>query len=342
MRHLNAYNNITEHNNDKGKSILNSVSYIRNEDRLIYSGYPAYDAMGGLKLWYDFSGRTNLDVKKGIAEDLSGNGNDGILKNFAYESGSGYDSNSYLEFDNVDDFITIPELNLDVNNFTVAVDGEVLSYRGDNVAKINENGLEIGGRNLADWNNIIKQGAYTHLVGNRYLLNPKAINHGFKPKTDKLNVGDYGVLSYKIKYISGLLINFGGHCSQTVLKISIDGNIISRPNYHTGLSKSYIEDGEEHLVELYFKKNSTIPANAHIGIELNRYYFDPFDSFFEVWDIKLEKGSIPTDWTPAPEDFQKTKIAPIFSNKIKTLMYWNRALTDTELQEVYNVQKHRI
>ena len=59
----------------------------------------------GLILWYDFKGMKNNDVSKGIARDLSDNGNDGILNNFAYTSDSGYDNG--LKFDGVDDTVNL-------------------------------------------------------------------------------------------------------------------------------------------------------------------------------------------------------------------------------------------
>ena len=55
----------------------------------------------GLVLWYDFKGKKNTDAIKNIAEDLSGNGNNGELQNFGYTEGSGY--NQGLEFDGIDD-----------------------------------------------------------------------------------------------------------------------------------------------------------------------------------------------------------------------------------------------
>ena len=61
----------------------------------------------GLVLWYDFKGRTNTDEQKGIAQDLSGNGNDGVLQNFAYQNGSGFSNE--LELDGIDDYIVIPD-----------------------------------------------------------------------------------------------------------------------------------------------------------------------------------------------------------------------------------------
>ena len=287
------------------------IDFVFQGDELIYPNYAAKD---NLVLHYDFSGRTNLDVKKGIAEDLSGNGNDGILENFAYESGSGYDSNSYLEFDNVDDFITIPELNLDVNNFTVAVDGEVLSYRGDNVAKINENGLEIGGRNLIKGTSDVYKLISSTGTDTTYLDGAYAT---------LLDDGEY-TTKIHLKGITGTGIG---------IRLSLRWYIDAYTNLGRRYSEYIYEDG-------YVSYTGIKPAEA------NRLYVslvsDTAGFEVEYAGLKIEKVTIPTDWHPAPEDFQTTKITPIFSNKIKTLMYWNRALTDTELQEVYNVQKHRI
>src|SRR5699024_4972365 len=80
---------------------LNTPFIYRGEE-LIYPN-PVKD---GLVLWYDFSGRTNADSQRGIAEDLSGNGNHGTLQNFNYTAESGYDKNKLL-FDGVDDEIAI-------------------------------------------------------------------------------------------------------------------------------------------------------------------------------------------------------------------------------------------
>ena len=75
-------------------------AFIYEGNELVYPN-PAKD---GLVLWYDFSGRTNADGQRGIAEDLSGNGNHGTLQNFNFTPESGYDKNK-LSFDGVDDYI---------------------------------------------------------------------------------------------------------------------------------------------------------------------------------------------------------------------------------------------
>ena len=76
----------------------NKPAFIYEGSELVYPN-PVKD---GLVLWYDFSGRTNTDGQRGIAEDLSGNGNHGTLQNFNYTTESGYEKNKLL-FDGVDD-----------------------------------------------------------------------------------------------------------------------------------------------------------------------------------------------------------------------------------------------
>lgn len=79
----------------------NHPAFIWQGDKLVYPN-PILD---GLVLWFDFSGMTNSDTNRGIATDLSGNGNHGTLQNFNYTAESGYDKNKLL-FDGVDDYIT--------------------------------------------------------------------------------------------------------------------------------------------------------------------------------------------------------------------------------------------
>ena len=63
-----------------------NIPFIYQGNELLYPN-PVKD---GLVLYYDFKGMENSDVTKGVAKDLSGNGNDGELKNFVYTNESGY------------------------------------------------------------------------------------------------------------------------------------------------------------------------------------------------------------------------------------------------------------
>lgn len=84
------------------------VPFIYQGEELIYPEY----VKDGLVLHYDFSGMTNDDESKGIARDLSGNGNHGTLQNFNFTPESGYDKNKLL-FDGVDDYILSNSFNRD-------------------------------------------------------------------------------------------------------------------------------------------------------------------------------------------------------------------------------------
>lgn len=98
-------------------------AFIYEGNALVYPN-PVKD---GLVLWYDFSGRTNTDGQRGIAEDLSGNGNHGTLQNFNFTPESGYDKNKLL-FDGVDDYIaTVPPASTNLTwsvTFTPTFKGE--------------------------------------------------------------------------------------------------------------------------------------------------------------------------------------------------------------------------
>lgn len=77
------------------------MSFVYQGNELLYPN-PVKD---GLVLWYDFKSMKNTSTTKDVAKDLSGNGNNGTLQNFAYTSDSGY--NSGLKFDGVDDTVNL-------------------------------------------------------------------------------------------------------------------------------------------------------------------------------------------------------------------------------------------
>src|SRR5699024_10101965 len=76
------------------------IPFVFRGDELMYPNY----VKDGLVLHYDFSGMSNSDESRGVAKDLSGNGNDGTLQNFNFTEESGYDKNKLI-FDGVDDEI---------------------------------------------------------------------------------------------------------------------------------------------------------------------------------------------------------------------------------------------
>lgn len=104
ITHIYQGNNLVADDNSNIKDIRignKHVDFIYQGNDVLFPN-PIRD---GLVLWYDFKGMKNSDVTKGVAKDLSSNGNNGTLKNFNYTNGSGYDNG--LKYDGIDDNLTV-------------------------------------------------------------------------------------------------------------------------------------------------------------------------------------------------------------------------------------------
>ena len=303
----------------------------------IYQGddllYPNYSAPENLVLHYDFSGIKNGDVTKGVARDLSGNGNDGTLQNFGYEEGSGYLDNALI-FDGIDDFIAIPKPQIDLNNFTYSEGVNVLSFRGDEVATVVDGVVEIRGRNLlpnsaflnstdgwaSNLTTLSMENGILKILFSRSastpglrLLNPFSLSAGTYTFGIKGNYDNLITKTFKLHFIGGIT---GDYSSKGIV-------INSGWNYNTitFTITSPIVNSTMYL----------LTANPNIG------------EYILIDYLTLVEGSNPlVDWTPAPEDLETTTFKPLFDKKIKSALYWNRALTDEELLQVYNIQIKRI
>ena len=105
-----------------------NIPFIYQGNELLYPN-PVKD---GLVLWYDFKGMKNSDITKGVSKDLSGNGNNGTLNNFAYTDSSGY--NNGLNLDGIDDDIEVKNNSL-VSNLTESITINLLFEYKENVGK---------------------------------------------------------------------------------------------------------------------------------------------------------------------------------------------------------------
>ena len=102
---------LSEHGKLYTKNILEGSKFSIDEEFIevgeFIEGYPFVKPVidDSLVLWLDGSTGNNYDKTK-VWEDLSGNGNDGELRNFGYGEGSGWTGEG-LEFDGVDDCVDI-------------------------------------------------------------------------------------------------------------------------------------------------------------------------------------------------------------------------------------------
>ena len=164
--------------------------------------------------------------------------------------------------------------------------------------------LEIGGRNLVKRENIIALGTsfskidgyeYTQLVGK---------GAGIKFPAGMFTEDTEYVLSFKFQKVSGTLTSIAGHSTAfETLGVVINGK--SFPQHWNDTHE--IEDSEAiqtcvvYLRRYTASENPDTDNNLYIQPQREKYHTSN-DITIKYWDIKLEKGSKATDWTPAPED----------------------------------------
>ena len=156
-------------------------------------------------------------------------------------------------------------------------------------------GIEIGGRNLLPLRDFGVWGSGYKRDGYKFTVTGK--NAGLKlPNTHINSSGVQMTLSFKVKKISGSVTHLGGHTGpmQSNIRTYMDGEYIS-----DSFNFNYINDTDEHHFVTTFTTGSR--TDDWIYIQPNRGHYS-LDYVMEIWDIKLEKGNKPTDWTPAPED----------------------------------------
>lgn len=293
-----------------------NIPFIYQGNELLYPN-PVKD---GLVLWYDFKGMKNSDASKNIIKDLSGNGNNGRLQNFAYNNESGY--NDGLNLDGVDDFVKIPVLSSSDN--TMCLSDNVYVYSNSKVKTVNDSNeivsvgenlildtRDFNGKNVKSFGDSSlsfqrKSNNYDKVVSTGGTSVIKAIRY----LNELQNYKDIPLaLSFKLKTNSSVIIRLNGGSVADITIPSGYDNKVSIPFYFRTGSP-----------QLQFRANN---INENIDIE--------------VKDIKVEKGDKDTFWVPNINDFKEN----LFFTKIKSLKIYNRALTDSEIQRNYKLEKER-
>ena len=195
--------------------------------------------------------------------------------------------------------------------------------------------IEIGGRNL-----FIKNNLTTHNVDsyewNNYTLSCVCSkgSAGLKFVSSLFTVGKTYVLSFKFKKVDGTLTKIGGHAGGFSQQLfSVDGEVVS-PGYTYPVGYPLDDTTDTHEVYVILKYNGNAEDNQ-LYIQVNRMDTSTAASF-DIWDIKLEEGNKPTDWSPAPEDVDTNidNITTETNAKINSL----EIKTDGIVSEVSNIK----
>lgn len=164
--------------------------------------------------------------------------------------------------------------------------------------------LEVGARNLLSFNEIV--------YSNTELLEGSTTEHlklsssgqydGIEIPYTIFELESEYVISYDITLLSGDG-TVGGHCGiASTAECYID-------DVHTGYYANAVplEQNQKAHINVYIVTKSSVPeATPNIFIQAQIGITEPITMEYLIENLKVERGNKPTDWTPAPEDVDKS------------------------------------
>ena len=156
--------------------------------------------------------------------------------------------------------------------------------------------LSVGATNLFTMDSYSDYGVGT-ITKKDYTITVSGKNTGIKIDNSIYEPAAEHVLSFKFKKISGTVKSIGFHTGvMTKQTMYLDGNEVSLSG-----SGNFPDDTKEHQVVVYFTAKGGVLSDWDY-IQPNRNDAYAYTYKAELYDIKLEKGNIATDWSPSPSE----------------------------------------
>lgn len=160
------------------------------------------------------------------------------------------------------------------------------------------------------------------------------------------------VLSYYFTKTSGTINSFGGfHNGKRVVYTSffVDDKVYDTASYAGGSSQigTILNDGKRHRIVVCYTTPDTIATDTSVNytfIQPGRGNTNP-NFGVKIEELKLEKGSSPTGWSPAPEDLQtailstKSEISDVSLKVDKNKQAIEQRVEKTTYQQDLNLVK---
>lgn len=160
------------------------------------------------------------------------------------------------------------------------------------------------------------------------------------------------VLSYYFTKTSGTINSFGGfHNGKRVVYTSffVDDKVYDTASYAGGSSQigTILNDGKRHRIVVCYTTPDTIATDTSVNytfIQPGRGNTNP-NFGVKIEELKLEKGSSPTGWSPAPEDVQtailstKSEISDVSLKVDKNKQAIEQRVEKTTYQQDLNLVK---
>lgn len=181
----------------------------------------------------------------------------------------------------------------------------------------------------------------------------KSVNSGFSfDKYNNYQSNSKYVLSYYFTKTSGTINSFGGfHNGKRVVYTSffVDDKVYDTASYAGGSSQigTILNDGKRHRIVVCYTTPDTIATDTSVNytfIQPGRGNTNP-NFGVKIEELKLEKGSSPTGWSPAPEDVQtailstKSEISDVSLKVDKNKQAIEQRVEKTTYQQDLNLVK---
>lgn len=181
----------------------------------------------------------------------------------------------------------------------------------------------------------------------------KSKNSGFSfDKYNNYQSNSKYVLSYYFTKTSGTINSFGGfHNGKRVVYTSffVDDKVYDTASYAGGSSQigTILNDGKRHRIVVCYTTPDTIATDTSVNytfIQPGRGNTNP-NFGVKIEELKLEKGSSPTGWSPAPEDVQtailstKSEISDVSLKVDKNKQAIEQRVEKTTYQQDLNLVK---
>ena len=166
--------------------------------------------------------------------------------------------------------------------------------------------MDVGGTNLAALSKVSAHGAGSVLVEDYiFTITSEAAAYdgtGLRISPDIFAPGGRCILTFRVRKTSGTLAGIGGHATAfSQAALYLDGE--KRAERWTQ-GAPLPDDEEEHMIELHLIFGGGAEADA-LYIQPNRGFADASGPYsVQIWDLQVERGTVATDWYPAPEDIQ--------------------------------------
>lgn len=220
-----------------------------------------------------------------------------------------------------------------------AANSQAQNYVNQAKRDINDtiNALSVGGRNLLIGTNSNAK-SWINAGGGSYTTQYVAFDNGYKFSFSCTEASTWwavymfsGLQKDKFKPNTDYVLSFMANVSTDIKPGVHFANNAGQHNFVKQVtSPTILSSNGDQKVVIQLRTDSSIPSESDQSLYINGFVNKV--GTFSIWDLKIETGNLPTDWTPAPEDVVLDYTTK--DNKIKETISQYQETNDGKVKKV--------